>query len=51
MIVAGRRRWLWFGYVFVQLLGSNVIVSLDIEYFDDWHVVGWLGLDGGGVGV
>ena len=23
----------------------NVIVSIGTEYFDDWHVVGWLGLD------
>ena len=31
----------------VKLLDSNIIVSIDIEYFDDWHVVvGWLGLDG-----
>ena len=25
----------------------NVIVSIGTEYFDDWHVVGWLGLDRG----
>ena len=25
----------------------NVIVSIGTKYFDDWHVVGRLGLDGG----
>ena len=28
----------------------NVIVSIGTKYFDDWHVVGRLGLDGGWVG-